>query len=157
MNYQLFNIPNILLAILTFAVIILILQNILLKKRFKKIFTGKNNNSLEKIISDQMTKIAFLEENAEKTRAEIIKIKKNSEKMIQQVNIKRYNPFKDLGSDQSFTISLLDANNNGLLITGLHFREGVRVYAKPIEKGNSKYKLSSEEQEILNKKRQNDS
>ncbi len=151
MDYQFLNIQNILLTILTITVMLLILQNILLQKRFKRIFTNKDNNSLEKIASNQIKKTAFLEEEIKKISEETASIKKNSKKMIQRIKIKRYNPFKDLGSDQSFTISLLDGTNTGLLITGLHSREGVRVYAKPVEKGASKYKLSNEEQEILNK------
>jgi hypothetical protein len=152
MNYQFLNIQNILLIILTITVMLLILQNILLQKRFKRIFINKDNNSLEKITLNQIKKTAFLEEEIKKIKNDIANIRKDSEKMIQKVKIKRYNPFKELGSDQSFTISFLDGTNNGLLITGLHSREGVRVYAKPVEKGDSKYKLSSEEQEILSNK-----
>ena len=149
MNDQLLNAQNITLAILTVAVILLTIQNLLLQKRFKRIFKDKNNNSLEGVISDQVKKMSFLEKKTGEMLAEIQNIKESSRKMIQKANIKRYNPFQELGSDQSFTISLLDGNNNGLLVTGLHSREGVRVYAKPVEKGTSRYKLSNEEQEIL--------
>ena len=149
MNDQLLNTQNIAIAVISIIVILLAIQNIILQRRFKRIFTDKDNNSLEGVISNQVKKIIFLETETEKIMDDIKNIRENSQKMIQKANIKRYNPFKEIGSDQSFTISLLDGNNNGLLVTGLHSRDGVRVYAKPIEKGSSRYKLSDEEQEIL--------
>jgi len=149
MSEQLLNVQNIALAILSVIVILLVIQNFILQSKFKRIFKDKDNNSLEGVILDQIKKIAFLEDETGKINNDINNIRENSHKMIQKVNIKRYNPFKEIGSDQSFTISLLDANNNGLILTGLHSREGVRVYAKPIEKGTSKYKLSDEERNIL--------
>ncbi len=151
MDLQYFNIQNIFLIILTIIVIFLVFQNFKLQKKFKRIFIGSDNNSLEKVISSQIEKSISLEKETERIKNDILIIKKNSKKMIQKVKIKRYNPFKEIGSDQSFTISFLDANNNGLLLTGLHSQDAVRVYAKTIENGTSKYKLSYEEQEILTK------
>ena len=47
----------------------------------------------------------------------------------------RYNPFDDLGGDQSFSLALLDQNNSGIIITSLHTRDNTRVFAKPIIRG----------------------
>ncbi len=140
---------NILLITLSVLVLVLIIQNIFLKNKYKKIFKKNNNLSVEGIIAESLSKTEKIEKDLEKLLNEVFKLQEQSQNMIQKAYIKRYNPFKDIGSDQSFTISLLDAKNNGLLLTGLHSREGVRLYAKPIEKGTSKYKLSEEEVEIL--------
>jgi hypothetical protein len=63
----------------------------------------------------------------------------------------RYNPFDNVGGDQSFSIALLDANNNGFVITSLYAREGTRVFAKPIKNGESEFPLSEEEKEAINR------
>ena len=77
--------------------------------------------------------------------------KKQSRASLQKVGIKRFNPFKEVGGDQSFSIALLDADNNGLVLTGYYSREMNRVYTKPIENGQSKYPLSDEEIEAIKK------
>ena len=78
-------------------------------------------------------------------------MEKISQKTIQKIGVIRFNPFKETGGDQSFAIALLDADNNGLIISSLFTREGTRVYTKPIESGESKYLLSKEEIEALKK------
>jgi len=45
----------------------------------------------------------------------------------------RFNPFSEVGGDQSFSIALMDGNNDGFMITALYTRDGNRVYAKPIQ------------------------
>ena len=60
---------------------------------------------------------------------------------VQKVKLMRYNAFADTGSDLSYSLSLLDENNNG--------GEDNRTYAKPIENGKSTYNLSEEEKKVL--------
>ena len=70
---------------------------------------------------------------------------------IQKIGIVRYNAFKDTGSDLSFALALLDENNNGVVLNGIYSREMSNIYAKPVEKGNSKYTISEEEKEAIQK------
>jgi hypothetical protein len=67
----------------------------------------------------------------------------------QRTGFIRYNPFKDTGGDQSFSLALLDLDNNGYILTSIHGREVNRVYAKQVVKGVSKHNLSAEETEAL--------
>jgi N-methylhydantoinase A/oxoprolinase/acetone carboxylase beta subunit len=90
-----------------------------------------------------------LEENFEKLSEELEKLKKESKFAIQKIGIVRFNPFKEVGGDQSFSIALLDGNDNGVVITSLYSREGNRVYGKPIKNGKSEYLLSEEEKEAI--------
>lgn len=68
---------------------------------------------------------------------------------IQKVGLVRFNPFKELGGDHSFSLAILDANDSGVVITGLHTRERTRVYMKDIKKGKSSSELAIEEQKAL--------
>lgn len=90
-----------------------------------------------------------LEKNHEKISREFEEFKEKSRKNLQKVGIVRFNPFKEIGGEQSFSIAVLDANDNGIVITSHYGREANRVYAKPIEKGTSKYQLSKEENEAI--------
>ena len=90
-----------------------------------------------------------LEKNFEKLSEELENLKKESQFSIQKIGLVRFNPFKEIGGDQSFSVALLDSNNSGVVITSLYTREGNRVYGKPIEAGSSKYLLSEEENQAL--------
>lgn len=92
-----------------------------------------------------------LEKNFEKLSKDLENLKKESKFSIQKVGIVRFNPFSEVGSDQSFSIALLDANNNGVVITSLYTREGNRVYGKSIINGQSQYSLSGEEKQAIDK------
>lgn len=61
----------------------------------------------------------------------------------------KYSPFPDTGGEQSFTLSLLDGEGDGILFTSLHGRETTRTYVKRIEKGKPDQELSSEEKRSL--------
>ena len=63
----------------------------------------------------------------------------------------RYNAFSDTGSDLSFTLALLDEQNNGVVLNGIYSREMSNIYAKPITNGNSTYTLSEEERQAIDK------
>lgn len=87
----------------------------------------------------------------DKALSEIEGIKKQNKFSIQKTEFLRYNPFKDVGGNQSFSIVLLDANNSGVVITSLYSREGNRVYAKSVVNGSSDYSLSKEEKQLIEK------
>ena len=67
-----------------------------------------------------------------------------------KIGLNRFNPFSDLGGNQSFILCLLDNTNSGVIITSLHNRDRTRVYSKPIKNGNGlKTPLSPEEKKTL--------
>jgi hypothetical protein len=61
----------------------------------------------------------------------------------------RFNPFKELGGDHSFSLAILDSHDSGIVITSLHTRDRTRVYMKDIKKGKSESELSAEEKSAL--------
>ena len=46
---------------------------------------------------------------------------------------------------------MLDEKNNGIVFNGIYSRDMSNIYAKPIENGMSKYKVTPEEQEAINR------
>ncbi len=69
---------------------------------------------------------------------------------IQKVGLYRYNPFDDLGTDQSFSLSILDSTNTGIILTSLHHRNFTRIYAKSVKNGEGdNITLSKEEKSAI--------
>lgn len=67
-----------------------------------------------------------------------------------KINVTRFNPFNDLGGDQSFILTILDQNNTGAIITSLHNRDITRIYAKAIKDGEGdNITLSKEEKSAI--------
>lgn len=128
----------------------LIYQLFRTKKRVDTLFR-KGDKDLGEILASQIKRLDDQSKNIEKILTEIDKLNKISATCFQRVGVIRFNPFKEVGGDQSFSIALLDAKNNGFIITALYTREGNRIFAKPIENSQSKYSLSGEEKEALKK------
>ena len=85
----------------------------------------------------------------EELRKEVEKISQISKASVQKVGLIRYNPFSNVGGDQSFSVALLDGNDDGVVITSLYSREGNRVYGKAVKNGISQYSLSNEEKKAI--------
>ena len=69
---------------------------------------------------------------------------------IEKMKLIRFNPFDDVGGDQSFILVLLNRENSGLLLTYLHHRSFSRIYAKAIKNGQGdNITLSKEEKSAI--------
>ena len=149
-NYLL--ILNILIIVLLIGFIALLVSNMKLKEKYKK-FMKKLGNG--KDLEEDLSNFIYKVDRVEKQNAEIMNFCKGLDedlsKCIQKVGIVRYSASKDTGSDLSFAVALLDENNDGVVFNGIYSREMSNIYAKPVEKGNSKYTLSNEELQAIDR------
>ena len=118
MDLQSLETQNLLLIALSILIFTLVAQNFFLRAKYKKIFRKNDGYSLENVVSGHLSRTDKLEKDIATLMKDLISMQEESKNMVQKAVIKRYNPFKDTGSDQSFTISLLDGKNSGLLLTG---------------------------------------
>lgn len=102
-------------------------------------------------VKEVLSILRKLEGDFRKVSQELADLKKEGRKSLQKTGIIRFNPFREAGGDQSFSIALLDADNSGFVITSLYGHDANRVYAKPITGGASSYPLSREEKEALDR------
>lgn len=120
-----------------------------LEKRYKKLTRGVNNKNLEEIVTQYLDNIDSVKTDTEVVKNQQLELEKRLNTCLQKVAIVRYKAFEDIGSDLSFSIALLNHNNDGVIVTGIYGRSDSIVYAKPIDKGISRYDLSEEEEQVL--------
>jgi len=82
-------------------------------------------------------------------RKEVEKLEDEGKFHVQKVGVVRFNPFKEIGGDHSFSLALLNAKDSGVVLTCLHTRERTRVYMKAIKTGKGEHELSDEEKKAL--------
>ena len=115
-------------------------MSVVLYKLFK--LFGK----LTKGVEEDVSKKGFAE-----VRSRLAVLEEDGKSHIQKVGLARFNPFKELGGDHSFSLAILDSRDSGVVITSLHTRDRTRVYMKDIKKGKSDSELSAEEKKALSK------
>lgn len=148
-----------LLIALIILVIIEIYNNKKLKARYE-VFMGsgkkyKKDVNMEKLLIECVTKAESIDEKYGKLLEIVQDMEKNMQYCCQKVGIVRYNPFEEMGGNLCFAVAILDAENTGIVINGIHSRTGTFTYAKPVELGVSTYILSKEEQEAIDKAKSN--
>ena len=149
------NQETIVLALMAIAFVLLLLSAYLflevsrLKKNAQILFAGKKATDLEDVILGQIEKNTRIEEAIIALRDADQRIMHTLSYAVQKVGMIRFNPFGEVGGNQSFAVALLDNYNSGVIILSLYSRDGVRIYAKPVKEGKSEYQLSKEEEDAL--------
>ncbi|HID86771.1 MAG TPA: DUF4446 family protein [Anaerolineae bacterium] len=115
----------------------------------RALLTGAQGADLEAILRDYVAQVQRTATRVDELSQQAQRLEETLRRSLQQVGVVRFNPFPDTGGDQSFAIALLDAQGDGVVLSGLYSRAGVRVYAKPVKGGTSTYHLSAEEEEAI--------
>jgi len=110
---------------------------------------GKKAESLEEEIAALFGDISFLKMAAEKNRKDIKRIVGNLRECYQRVGVVKYDAFKEMGGKLSFSVALLNDNENGLIINSVHSSDGCYVYTKEIVEGECAISLGEEEKKAL--------
>ncbi len=128
--------------------ITLILWRILI--HYNKLSQGVGEKGLRPLLEEIIKDHGLMKKDIDFLRSFCDRIEKDGEFHIQKVGLRRFNPFKDTGGDQSFILSLLDRKDTGIIISGLYSRSGVRWYAKKVKNGKGvEHELSEDERKAL--------
>lgn len=141
----------ILFYIISAVVVIILLWILMLEIRLKKFFAGTKARNLEEMIVMVGEKIDKIENSQEKIDEHLITVDDRLNKSIRSIQTVRFNPFIDAGGNQSFAISFVNDEGNGVIISSLYARDRMSIFAKPVINGKSEFELSSEEKEVLEK------
>ncbi len=147
------NLVNIFIIVLNIIILVLLAYYFYHLKRIKSNYNSLVKNvskgNLEEILKVYINQVDKYSRDLRKFQKDLKSYHDKLTFCIQKVGFKRFNPFHETGGDQSFILILLDNNNNGIILSSLHQRDGTRVYAKEIINGKTNYKLISEEESLL--------
>lgn len=133
--------------------ILLIINSVRISKmsrKYKKLMRGSKDKNIEQLVLEFMSKVDRVEEKSDEVRSLYNDMDKRVNKCIQKVSMMRYKAFEDMGGAAlSFSIAMLDSEDDGIILTGIYGREECVTYAKPVDKGVPKYDLSDEEKTVL--------
>lgn len=140
----------------TVLLLILYISNILQLRKMRKDYSKfmerlGNGNNIDEMLRAYIYEVEKVANKNEEIVSYCKELDNHIAKCTQKIGMVRYNAFRDTGSDLSFAIALLNDNNDGVILNGIYARDMSNIYAKPIEKGQSKYTLSEEETEALSK------
>ncbi len=139
-----------LLVILTIVTLINSWKLYRLKKNLTILWGGKTGSDIEGLLIRQIADLKLLDQEIQELFEISNRLRELGLKSIHKFSVLRFNPFKEVGSNQSFSLALMDGKNNGVVISSLHTREGTRVYAKPIKNAEADgFPLTDEERQVI--------
>jgi hypothetical protein len=139
-------------AVIAISIILIIIQMVKLsklKKKYSVFMQGKDAKSLEKDIIGLYEDNKFIKVSIEKNKNDIRELFKKQELSFQKVGIVKYDAFKQMGGQLSFSLALLNENDCGFIINSVHSTEGCYSYSKEIKNGQCSILLGEEEKQAL--------
>lgn len=137
------------LIVSTLAVLFLTGWILWLHRRLNRLFTGRGGQNLEELAFKFGAELAKLNRSQLEVERFLAEVDERLSNSVRHVRTARYNPFADRGGNQSFSTALLNEKGDGVILTGLHARDTMRVYAKPVRKHASDFELTAEERGVL--------
>jgi hypothetical protein len=117
---------------------------------YNKLTVGVTSRSLRESLEKILDAYLKNKKDIGILKQSLFDLEADSHTHLQRVGIVRFNPFSDTGGSQSFTIALLDKDNNGVVMTSLYARTGNRWYIKNIHNGKATdVELSREEKAAI--------
>lgn len=120
-----------------------------LERRIAGLTRGREGDSLETVLRQTLDRVDSVAREVVDLEGRTTTLEVKGRRALQRLGLVRYNPFEDTGSNQSFAIAILDADDDGVILSSLHARSGTRIYAKSLTRGVTDLALSEEESEAL--------
>lgn len=122
-----------------------------LKKRYDIILRGQGELNLEEVLVEHAKDIDSIKKDLIKSSMKQEKASIELSKSIQRVGFYKYDAFSYLQNKLSYTLVLLDSDNNGVMLTNIYGRESSNSFAKKVENGKVLGNTSNDEKIALNK------
>ena len=120
-----------------------------LARQQERLLRGADGTSLERMLLDQIETAGAvrdrISDGAERGAANAALLRR----CLQNFGMTRYDAFSNVGGEQSFSLALLDADANGLVLSALVSRNDMRIYAKQVQTGASAQALTDEEKRAI--------
>ena len=146
----------VLTIILLILVIVLIVLMIMQSKRVKylthrynRFMKGKKAQTLEGLLEEKIGNVNELSKRQDEINTRCDAVVRRYNDTFRKVGMVKYDALPDAAGKLSFSLALLDGNNNGFVINVVHGPEGCYTYMKEIEGGTSISVLGPEEQQAV--------
>lgn len=137
---------NLALILLLYSKISNIRQNqAVLNKKFA-------NETVEDLLMKNFERQSELTRDVAKYKNDVFILQEKQRKNFDSVKLVRYSASDDNDAKLSFSLGLTNESNDGIVLTGLYFRNGVNLYVKHINEGVPDMELSEEEQKVVIRK-----
>ena len=140
-----FSIISLIIAIISLYISVRIYKKY--EKNMNKLGEGKD---FSQMIQNYVSQVEKLNKRDDQIIEVCNNINNELSHCIKKVGLYKYDAFGNTKNSLSFTLALLDRENNGIVINSIYGQDNSNVYSKPIIKGTSKYNLSYEEKEAIN-------
>jgi len=110
-----------------------------------------NTQAVEDLLVTNIEQLRKVENNYKQIIKSIDKMKLKLGGTIQNIGMVRYSAAAEIGGEISYSASFIDDYNNGFVITGMYYRDGMNTFVKHLNEGNSKIPLTPEEKRSLQK------
>ncbi|PDO10406.1 MAG: hypothetical protein BLM47_07730 [Candidatus Reconcilbacillus cellulovorans] len=120
-------------------------------KRYARLVGGDHPKNLEEVLLTAQEELRECRRGLARAQQQWTEVENRLKTMKGRVGLVRYSAFGERGHDLSFSLAILDEGRNGAVLSGIHNREQMYVYAKPVENGESRYPLTPEEREAIHR------
>lgn len=131
------------------ALFFLLLYVIYLHHKMHRFTRGETGASLETLIRTCVDSVREIEAKNELISQHALSLDERVSSAIRNVQTIRYKAFEANGSNQSFSVALVNERGHGVILTSLHARDRISTFAKPLHNYSSSYELTEEEQEVI--------
>jgi hypothetical protein len=151
---ELFSIQNIIYLITSLAILLFIflIWNIRLEIRMRRLLKGKNAKTLEDSFISMQKDLKGLEDFREEMKKYLRNVEARLSRSIRGVSNINFNAFSGLESGgKSFATAFLNEKGDGVILSSLHARDRVSIFAKEVKSYKTEVELSEEETSALTK------
>lgn len=120
-----------------------------LTKSLRTFFSTAGGEDIEELLRLTLEQSRESTERSNEAAQRLDALETVSRGCFQYIGMVRYDAFGDATGQQSFSMALIDARDNGVVLSALFGRSTSRCYGKLINEGQSQQALTEEEQEAL--------
>ena len=139
----------VMLLMLLFFNMVMVWKYNQIKDRYRDFMRGSTGNSLEERFLVRFKQIDTLNDRLDDTIDRVKLLEDARDTSFKKIAIHRYDAFAEMGGKLSYSLCLLNDDNDGFIMTSMHNREGCYTYVKEVIKGNTFVILSEEERQVL--------
>lgn len=110
---------------------------------------GEDGGSIEMKLSTEVRELRDMVESSQGMLHQQELLATMQLKSFQKIGLVRYDAFDETGDKLSFSLTLLDGKNNGVVLSSLAGHDASRIYAKAVTGGECREALSAEEAESI--------